>query len=450
MTTQTQGKGKKKGKDVMKVSLDEFNQIDAPLGHAVVSVKMATGLDWAETMADHDSKSAETVQLFVPTAPRAQRGPGIDFDSLPNEPPFKVSLYNVPMSAEDKDIAERFFQGLEITHINMTKSSTTVEFATKDALYEALCKHGSSLRGRTVDVYLYGKSPPQTSYSDRYGDRGGSSSYGERGFGGSRMGFGDRGGSYGDRDRSGGFGDRGGSYTDRGPGGFGVRSDRDGPGRGAGGGFGGRSGGFADRFDNFRENNRGMYPSSGGGEPPMEREEPDNWRARPAAAPRAPPPQPMSYNNGSRQSYMHPRSDPNYGHSPQQQPNSESYYPPRYNQYQNQPSNHTPPQYNDRPGSQPRSLGQPSTSEERPKLVLEKRKTPLNIDDVSSVARNEAIFGKAKPSSTPYQKMKEIEEKLSHVQIIDKKVTSPHGSQAGSQPSSAPRSRQISERSTRE
>ena len=76
--------------------------------------------------------------------------------------------------------------------------------------------------------------------------------------------------------------------------------------------------------------------------------------------------------------------------------------------------------------------------------MLSKRKTPLILEDVT---RNEAIFGQAKPSSTPYQKMNEVEEKLKAVQIVDRKeikVSSQAGSQVGSQPGSAPRSRRVS------
>lgn len=43
MTTQVQGKGKKKNKE-------ESSQSDAPHGHSVVNIKMA-GFDWAATMA---------------------------------------------------------------------------------------------------------------------------------------------------------------------------------------------------------------------------------------------------------------------------------------------------------------------------------------------------------------------------------------------------------------
>lgn len=434
MTTQAQGKGKKKNKEVMKVSLDEFNQIDAPHGHSVVSIKL-TGLDWAATMAA-DYESSETQQLVVPSAPRAQRGPGIDFDTLPTEPPFRVSIYNLPMSAEEKEISERFFQNLDVIKVDIQKSTTTVEFGSRDHLYEALCKDGSSLKNRQISVCLYGETPRDSYGSDRYGGRGGNSSYGNR---------------YGDRNQGGFGGQRTGDrYGDRSSG-FGW--DRDNFSGFSRGGFGQQRGGYGDRFNersNFRD--RGQY-TSGGGEP--ESEEPTNWRARPTVKPQ-PPSTPSTYNNGSRQPYIESRSEPapHYHNQPasaapaqQQYHQPDPYYQPRYQPHQNQQSNNTPfhSQFNDHASSNNRSLT--SGSDERPKLVLSKRKTPVNPNDISSVTRNEAIFGKAKPSSTPYEKMNEVEEKLKTVQITDRKEiksSSQAESQVGSQPGSAPRSRRVS------
>lgn len=434
MASQAQGKGKKKSKEVTKVSLDEFRQIDAPHGHSVVSLK---SLDWAETMADYDQQATETQQIIVPAAPRAQRGPGVDYESLPNEPPFRVSLFNLPMAAEEKDICERFFHGLDVKRVDInSKSSTTVELGSKEDLYEALCKDGSSIRGKTVNVCLYGQTP-QNNYLDRYGGRSGNSSYGDR---------------YGDRSQGGGFGSSrmGDRYGDRAGGSF--SRDRDsysGFSRGASG-FGQPRLGYGDRFQdrsNFRDSSRGQY-TSGGGEP----EEPENWRAAARPPVKAPLSSASSYNNGARQPYVHSRPEPSsyQQHQYQAPPNQHQYsesYQSRYNHPHNQSPNHTPhSQYNDRSGPDSRTMAS-SSSEERPKLVLHKRTAPVNVDDVSSVSRNEAIFGKAKPSSTPYQKMKEVEEKLSTVHISDRKA-SPHGSsRGGSQPGSAPRSRQVSERS---
>lgn len=415
MTTQTHGKGKKKNKETMKLTLDEFNQIDAPVGHSVVSLKV-TGLDWAETMADYDQKStAETQQIIVPTAPRAQRGPNVDFDSLPNEPPFRVSLFNLPMSMEEKEINEKFFPGLSVVRIEISKQSTTVEFSSKDDMYEALCKDGSLIKNRTVNVLPYGQEPP-SNYSDRYGGRGGG-------------GYGDR---YGDRQHGGGFGARSGDrFGDRQGSGFGGGRDRD-------SGYTGfnrsgynqprNAGGFGDRFqarEPMRDSLRGQYTS---GASEAEAEESTNWRARPNSRPSVPvPPAPAPSFNGSRQPFVRgldPRQEPSSNY--QRPPPSNSYQQESYHQsrhqHHNQPHNNAPysQQYNQ---SNSRPLSSSST-EDRPKLVLKPRQKPLDTEDVP-VSRNEAIFGKAKPSALPYQKMNEIEEKLKAVQISKSEKSEP-------------------------
>lgn len=345
MTTPAQGKGKKKNKESTKVSLEEFRSFDAPHGHNVVSIKTTgTGLDWAEAMADQPV--TETQQIIVPTAPRAQRGPGFDIDSLPETGPFRVSIFGLPMSVEEDELEKRIFQGLDVVRIESTKSSTTVELANRDHLYEALCKDGSSVKGRTINVLLFGQVPQNNYGSDRYGGRGGNSSFGDRygadrdrGFAGQRGG-----GRFGDR--PGGFNrDRDSSYGGFNRGGYGQP-------RGGGGGFGDR---FNDRF-NDRPNDRFSDHR-----PPMDRfsDRPnDRFNDRPIE---------RSFNDR-----------------------------PIERTFVERPSERFPDRFAER-------------SEQRQKLDLKKRTTPLNLDDVS---RNEAIFGQAKPSSKPYEKLMEIEEKL--------------------------------------
>lgn len=480
MTTQASqgGKGKKKNKET-KISLDEFNQYDAPHGHSVVSLKM-TGLDWAEAMADHDSNRTETAQIVVPSKPRAQRGPAVDIDTLPTEPPFRVSVFNLPLSGlEEDELTKKHFKDINVIKVESTKTSTTVELASRDDLYEALSRDGMSIRNRTINVCLYGHQPPNSYDKERYGGRGGG------------------GGAYSDRynDRNqGGFNrsrtdDR---YADRAGGSSGFSRDRTsyagGPDRGGftsrGGGYNQQRGGYgADRYDrgNFRENVKGGSYTSGGGEPSSE--ESNDWRARPNIV-RQPPPAPVTAFNdvaASRPAYVPPRHEPSQqqlhqSHQPHHyQPpsshhnlnqNHDSYNQPRqqhhhhsYNQQQhhhNQSSNH--PNYQDYPNQgHARPVAPVTSTEERPKLVLQKRKTPLNIDDVSSAARNEAIFGSAKPSSKPYEKMKEIEEKLKAVQVSNKTdavessaSVSPTAGPKSNQQAVPPRSKNVSESSQHE
>lgn len=326
MTSQVQGKGKKKNKDVMKVSLEEFNQIDAPVGHSVVNLKV-TGLDWAETMADYDQQSAEVQQIIVPAAPRAQRGPGIDFDKLPTEPPFRVSLYNVPVAAEEKDITDKFFKNIEVLNLNIEKTTTTVDLGSRQDLYEALGKDGVSMKGRTINVCLYGEAPPTNNYGRAPQNNYGQNNYGQNNYG-------------------------------------------------------------QNNYGQPPQNNYGRAPSHNYGQAP-----PNNYGGRSSNS---------SYGESSYQAGA--RSD---GGGWRSNYNRDRDNTGGYNRFNAKPMPAAP-------------------VESRPKLVLHKRKTPLDVDDVSNVARNEAIFGKAKPSSTPYQKMNEIEEKLKAVQIAPQKPRSRH------------------------
>lgn len=390
MTTQTQGKGKKKNKEVTKLSLDEFNQTNAGEGYSVVNLK--TGLDWAEAMADYDRS------IVVPVVPRSQRGPDVDIDSLPDEPPFRASLYNLPLSVEEKDLRDKFFAGIDIKRIEISKQTTTVEFNTKNDLYEGLCKNGTSLKTRIIDVVPFGHMRPEENRSDRYGRGGGS--YGDR----------QGGSSYGDRRERG--SDRGGFERMGDRGGF----DRMGSDRG---GFDrmGERGGYNDRGFNRGGSDRDNFSGfsrSGTAE---------NWRARPA---------PTVNKSQAPPQHLPAQQQPHY------QPQQQRPYQPRYNQYHNHPppsSDHHQQQHynthhsfqNNRPGPMNNTrqsnwgsdrgpappMGQSNNdAEERPKLIIKKRETPLDVDDISSVKRNEAIFGQAKPSSKPYEKMKEVEEKL--------------------------------------
>lgn len=476
MTTQDSqgGKGKKKNKE-NKMSLEEFNNIETPHGHSVVNLKVQS-FDWAACMADHENdRSAETQQVIVPAAPRAQRGPTVDINSLPDEPPFKISVFNLPLSADEKELTDRIFRGLEVKSVDIGKSVTTVELGSKNDLWDALSKDGISVKGKTIDVCLFGQSPPNRYGSDRYGGRGGGNSYGDRysdrthgsGFGRSRTD--DR---YGDRSGGGGFGrDRNNYSSERAGGGFGA---------GRPGGYNSPRGGYgSDRYGergNFRDNNRGSY-TSGGGEPSSE--ESNDWRARPNIVRQSPPAPAFGSGGGSRPAYQAPRYDSSQQQPHHQQPhhyqassshhsqyqNHDTYNPPRHQQHHNynhqshihnQSSNHSPyPDYSSQ--NTPRPAPPTSTAEERPKLVLHKRKAPINVDDVSTVSRNEAIFGAAKPSSKPYEKMKEIEEKLSAVQVSSKKdgsdsrtSASPTSAPNSDQQSVPPRSKNVSESSQHE
>lgn len=52
-------------------------------------------------------------RISLPSAPRAARGPDIDFSKLPKEPPFTAFLGNLPYVVDKEDILQ-FFQGIKV------------------------------------------------------------------------------------------------------------------------------------------------------------------------------------------------------------------------------------------------------------------------------------------------------------------------------------------------
>lgn len=199
------GKGKKKAKET-KVTLEEFNQVQVPIGHTIVNIPVqSSGLDWAATMAEHDSIAQEK-QVFLPQAPKSHLSPSIDPDQLPQEPPFKVTLNNIPFGITEQDIIDRFFKNIKVKldGITIDRASATVELETVQDLYEALCKSGTTLKNKEVSVTLFG----QNSYGNSGGYHGGrQGGYNDRGYGNRT---GERSGGFRDKNATGGFGGGGG------------------------------------------------------------------------------------------------------------------------------------------------------------------------------------------------------------------------------------------------
>ena len=61
---------------------------------------------------DYDS-GRRINRAVLPTAPRAARGPDVNMDSVPTEPPFTAFLGNLPFDVDEVEI-ENFFNGLAV------------------------------------------------------------------------------------------------------------------------------------------------------------------------------------------------------------------------------------------------------------------------------------------------------------------------------------------------
>ncbi|XP_054279757.1 eukaryotic translation initiation factor 4B isoform X2 [Macrosteles quadrilineatus] len=345
-------KGKTKWKPV------ETSQIINPS----VTRKLTTS-SWADESVNdlddtYDFGRKATLNVALPTAPRAARGPENDAN-IPKEPPFQAYLSNLSYEVTEDDL-HNFFAELRVKSVrlprddrgnNKAKGFGYVEFEDRNSLIEALsmpdttCKNrrmrievaenGDQGRGgrggprdrgpnepdRTMGDWRSGPRMAENDSSDRDGYRSGP----RRDYGGDRGGSGmydrDRrpGGGFRDRDdgfrsRDGGFrenrgfGDRGGFRDDRG-GGF--RDDR-----GTGGDF--RSGGFRDdrpSSGGFREDReRGGYDRRGGGDYDRDRGSTGStWRREPERDRGVEPPPPPSDRNEPKtrtRLNLQPRSRP--------------------------------------------------------------------------------------------------------------------------------------------
>ncbi|KAK3285825.1 hypothetical protein CYMTET_6584 [Cymbomonas tetramitiformis] len=254
--------GGKKKKPV-KLGLTEFHKLTS----------------WADEVED------ETFNL--PSAPgetRVHGGYQQDQHEIPDEPPFKVFLGNIPYETQWDDVIQDVFRNnaqCKVKDYRVIKHKDTqrprgcfVEFEDKQSLIAALGQSGVLVGNRPLRVDTatgrrgdfdgqgdrggFGKGGyPRDRYSegDRYGDRGfgdrgryGDSSFGEKG------GYNNRGGyssGYGDKgyNRGGGYEERGG-YGDRG--GYGGYGDR--------GGYG--KGGYQEPYQRYEEASQGTQYGS--------------------------------------------------------------------------------------------------------------------------------------------------------------------------------------------
>ena len=199
-----------------------------------------------------------------PLSPVVSAGP-----ALPVQPPFKAYLSNIPFDL-DELLVERFFQGLKIIDIVITRHRDTykpkgcfVEFSTQQDLKNALTFNGKDILRRPVSIQVADPRPQGSAP------------------GGFRQG---RGGAGGMRRND-----------------FSSTYERSGPGRRGGGGGGGGGGGMRSYDDSTGSNSR------------WGREKPDSPPRSPARSPRERPKLILQPRSGStaETSEVHQGSRPN-------------------------------------------------------------------------------------------------------------------------------------------
>ena len=122
---------------------------------------------------------------------------------LPDHPPFKAYIGNVPYDI-DEEVVEHFFRGLKISDIMVTRHRDTgnakgcfIEFETQKDLANALTMNGKDLLRRAVSIQVAEPKQGGGGGGGAGGSRGGRDSFfGDRRGGGSRAGGAGGGGGY--------------------------------------------------------------------------------------------------------------------------------------------------------------------------------------------------------------------------------------------------------------
>lgn len=68
-------------------------------------------INFAEGFSSRSSKDP----VILPTAPRAARGPGIDEENIPTNPPYVAYMSNLPYDVDEADLAD-FFADMKVCY----------------------------------------------------------------------------------------------------------------------------------------------------------------------------------------------------------------------------------------------------------------------------------------------------------------------------------------------
>lgn len=68
-------------------------------------------INFTEGFSSRSSKDP----VILPTAPRAARGPGIDEENIPTNPPYVAYISNLPYDVDETDLAD-FFADMKVCY----------------------------------------------------------------------------------------------------------------------------------------------------------------------------------------------------------------------------------------------------------------------------------------------------------------------------------------------
>ncbi|XP_025987730.2 eukaryotic translation initiation factor 4B isoform X2 [Solenopsis invicta] len=116
--------------------------------------------NWADDVEDdHEGFSSRSNKdpVILPTAPRAARGPGIDEENIPTNPPYVAYISNLPYDVDETDLAD-FFADMKISSMRLPKDANKikgygyVEFEDRQSLIDALSMTNTTIKTRRVRI----------------------------------------------------------------------------------------------------------------------------------------------------------------------------------------------------------------------------------------------------------------------------------------------------------
>jgi len=170
----TQGKGKGKNKK-QTINLNEFINAGSPAaGFTAVPVQPVR---WSEVCDDDDNEfsgSKNQADIFIlPNAPKSARGPDIDINQVPTQPPFICYLSNLPFEATEDDVL-KFFKDLKVSRVDLSKDPSMTnprsrgqglcEFPDRDTLIDAFRYNNDTIKNRPIRLSLFSYDAERKNY----------------------------------------------------------------------------------------------------------------------------------------------------------------------------------------------------------------------------------------------------------------------------------------------
>ncbi|XP_012286861.1 eukaryotic translation initiation factor 4B [Orussus abietinus] len=149
---------------------------DTPGAHVNAPMKSSS---WADDVEDDDyddmySSRRNKKPVVLPTAPRVARGPGIDEENIPTNPPYVAYISNLPYEVDEEVLAE-FFADMKIVNMRLPKDSSKlrgygyVEFEDRQTLIEALSMTNRTIKTRRVRIEVSNSSNDDRRSGSRMG-----------------------------------------------------------------------------------------------------------------------------------------------------------------------------------------------------------------------------------------------------------------------------------------